>query len=869
MRKILFSIVIMTLLSVMSLSISAQLFKQGKIQKNKPEIATTKDQDLSYTKINAFSDGNGTLIKWETDFEVDNLGFNIYRIDGGNAFKVNLNLIAGGFLQSEKNSKEGRQYTFFDSQGNFNSVYRIENVNIKGTSNFSQTFYPKYANNLTDVSELSFDELQRSAAESNPVSVIENPILPKELKNLITANDSLSDINTQRWVASQPGVKIGIKSGEGFYRVTKAQLQAAGFDTNASPALWQLYLNGVEQAINVQANGDYVEFYGSGIDTLESDTNIYFLIVGSQNGKRIQNQFLRRIGGNVIGTNYDYSSEKKERTLYISSILNGSVENFFGSVISSTAPAIINFNLNAIDFSTGKANIEVTLQGLTFTSHQVVFKLNGQQIDTITGANKNSYSKIIGIPVGLLQNGANTIELQSTTSSDISVFTKLKVNYKRLYEADQNKLAFYTRNLNVTNLTGFTSSSVRVFDTTYPDTPVLITNAVAEPANKEQTLFSVSIPSHRTRKMYALTDSEVKQVFSVTQNFPSTLSNAANDGSLVIITNRSWLSEANTYAAYRQNDGFAVKVIDVEDVYDEFGFGVRSSNSIKDFLNYAKTNWQTPPNYVLVLGDTTYDPKNYSGFGFHSYVPIQLADTLYEETGSDEAMADFDNDGLSEIAIGRIPARNPQDVLNALGKVQLFEQTISTAPARGSLCASDLPNGYDFAGLCNRVQNELPASIPTMTINRASPTAKTDLINAMNTGKYIVNYSGHGSTGAWVNSTFFASTDVPSLTNANNLSMYTMLTCLNGYFIRPVDDSLSEVLLKATNGGAVAVWSSSGSTTPDVQEVMAKRFFNQLGNNPSMIRLGDLIRDAKANLVGGTDVRRSWGLLGDPTLKMK
>jgi hypothetical protein len=156
-----------------------------------------------------------------------------------------------------------------------------------------------------------------------------------------------------------------------------------------------------------------------------------------------------------------------------------------------------------------------------------------------------------------------------------------------------------------------------------------------------------------------------------------------------------------------------------------------------------------------------------------------------------------------------------------------------------------------------------------MSVNRLEANAKTNLLNAMNSGKYLVNYSGHGSTAVWASSTFFGSDDVPTLTNQTNLSIYTMLTCLNGFFIRPVFDSLSEKLLKTTDGGAVAVWSSSGSTTPDIQEIMATRFFNQIGNNPNMIRLGDLINDAKFNISGGSDVRRSWGLLGDPALRVK
>ncbi len=94
-----------------------------------------------------------------------------------------------------------------------------------------------------------------------------------------------------------------------------------------------------------------------------------------------------------------------------------------------------------------------------------------------------------------------------------------------------------------------------------------------------------------------------------------------------------------------------------------------------------------------------------------------------------------------------------------------------------------------------------------------------------------------------------------------------MLTCLNGYFVTSTD-SLSEVLLKNPNGGAAADWASSGLTTPDVQEVMATRFYNQIGDGNSG-RIGDLIKDAKTTINFGRDVRLSWVLLGDPAMKVK
>ena len=54
-------------------------------------------------------------------------------------------------------------------------------------------------------------------------------------------------------------------------------------------------------------------------------------------------------------------------------------------------------------------------------------------------------------------------------------------------------------------------------------------------------------------------------------------------------------------------------VIDVEDLYDEFNFGTKSPAALKDFLQRACALWPVPPRSVLLVGDATFDPRNYLG----------------------------------------------------------------------------------------------------------------------------------------------------------------------------------------------------------------------------------------------------------------
>jgi len=93
------------------------------------------------------------------------------------------------------------------------------------------------------------------------------------------------------------------------------------------------------------------------------------------------------------------------------------------------------------------------------------------------------------------------------------------------------------------------------------------------------------------------------------------------------------------------------------------------------------------------------------------------------------------------------------------------------------------------------------------------------------------------------------------------------MTCLNGNFHDLYTESLAEALMKAPNGGAIAVWTSSSLTQPDQQSIMNQELFRQLFGSTSLT-LGEAVVRAKAAATD-LDVRKSWVLFGDPSMKLK
>ncbi|MBA3770738.1 MAG: hypothetical protein H0X08_09650 [Blastocatellia bacterium] len=451
------------------------------------------------------------------------------------------------------------------------------------------------------------------------------------------------------------------------------------------------------------------------------------------------------------------------------------------------------------------------------------------------------------------------------------LFDSLEIGFKRRFNAYQNRSTYYTLANRRAVIGNFSTGNVRMFDVTIDGEPKQVTNLNV--VNNGST-FAINFPAHRARIYHAVEDSGIEQVDQIIPNAPSTLSTPGRNGQFVIITWGGFAAQAEAWANYRRGQGMPVEVVDIADVYDEFNFGMSTSRSITDFLKYARNNWQTPPQYVLLLGDASYDPKDYLSFGNENLVPTKFVNTVYLETGSDEALADLNNDGLAEMAVGRIPVKTGAQVTQALNKTIAFETPANQNMSRGAIFAFDEPNGYDFEAMSYALAAELPASVPKLFVNRLTPNSNQILVNDINFGRYLANYSGHGTTGNWYGSSFFGQNNflgvagVPQVANGNNLTIFTMLTCLNGYFMNPYFDSLSEIMQKHNNGGSVANWSSTGLTTPDVQLVMGLRFFNQLSAG-NMTRIGDLIKDAKGAIPGGSDVRLSWALIGDPTLKVR
>jgi hypothetical protein len=378
---------------------------------------------------------------------------------------------------------------------------------------------------------------------------------------------------------------------------------------------------------------------------------------------------------------------------------------------------------------------------------------------------------------------------------------------------------------------------------------------------------TVEVGGSGTRTLLALTDNRIKSPAALAMNEPSNLRNKKNKADMLIISRGEFFTALEPLRALRESQGLRVQMVDINDIYDEFSSGQRNPAAVKDFLLYAATTWKKKPSVVLFAGHASLDPKNNLGFGDSDIVPTKLIDTTLMETASDDWFVDFNNDSLPELSVGRLPFRTQNEAVTMVTKIISYE---SSRPTKEALLVSDENEAFDFEVASGRIRDLLPSSLNVNRINRGqvdAATAKSSLIEMLNRGQKLVNYMGHGSVNQWKGD-LLTNDDAANLTNGDHLSLFVMMTCLNGYFQDAASDSIAEALLKAQRGGAVAVWASSGMTMPAEQGTINQEFYRQLFGGSKAMTLGEAVTKAKA-ATSDADVRRTWVLLGDPAMKLK
>ena len=805
------------------------------------DVGTEESALLTFADVTTFTaemgSQGGVRLNWRTSDEISNLGFHLYREQNGQRVRVTPEMVAGSALFAGPGTRltSGHSYGWWDRQGRASDSYWLEDVDLDGTRSWSGPVSPS-AGSQEQGSQGEVQLLQSMMLSQLPrgeplktVLLTSGPQMPQAATAL-----GLAELPQQWALAASSAVKLEVRE-RGWYRVEQPELMAAGLDSGVNPKYLQLFVQGQQQALVVRGESDEsfdawdaIEFYASGVDTSWTDTQVCWLVEGADLGQRAP-ALMPTWAATAEPDSFPYTLEQRERTIYVAALRNGEEENFYGPVVTAT-PVDQVIDVHHWD-GTQDAQLEVTLQGLLDDAHQVKVLFNGVELGVASYFAWENDTTSFTVSAADLVEGDNTVTMVAEGgASDISLIDVIRLTYAHTYTVDSDSLEFTVEGQGVLGqpltIDGFSNALIQVADVTDPMDTQLLDVVVQQEAVGYS--ITVGVPGAGTRTLLALTEDQIKSPATVVANGVSSWHDDAG-AEVVMIAYGDFVSSLEPLKALRESQGYSVALVAVEDLYDEFAFGVKTPWALRDFLEKAKSDGQTSPRFVLLVGDASSDPRDYSAFGPSDFVPTWMVETAVLETASDDWFVDFDLDGVPDLAIGRLPVRTVSETNAAVAKILAYEAEPQGAWQQQALMVTDENDALiDFEGITSTLKAFLPNEWTVDDILRGQSGAATnaELLAKLNEGQQLVNYMGHGSTEIWGD--LLSSGDIASLSNGSKLPFFVSLTCLNGFFHDIYTESLAESLIRSEQGGAMAVWASSGLNSSLGQLQMASELYRLL-----------------------------------------
>ena len=494
--------------------------------------------------------------------------------------------------------------------------------------------------------------------------------------------------------------------------------------------------------------------------------------------------------------------------------------------------------------------------------HHLMVILNGTQVADYYWDGRGPQSLSVDIPTGVLMQGSNTIKLvvpgDTGAPAELNHLDSIDVTYTRNLSLQSGQITFLGSG-SVKRPAGYSGQVVV---------------AVVSTDNSEPGIFwleeGMDLQTEEgTTYWLASQESLLTPVLRLPRLAPN-LYDSALSADYLAIGPEDLLAELAPLLELRQSQGLRVLQVPVEAIYDQFGYGFAEPVAITQFLRQTR-NWQNPPDMILLVGDATFDPAQFTTGPEMNRLPVFFVQTSHGgETASDLGFTQLDQDTLPDIAVGRLPASTPDQVKRYVAKVLAYEASRPDAKRRVLAISDGTEPGFrddaqDFLNqLGSTEQTELLAAVP------GDGAAASVLQSAFRDGLSMVAYFGHGSVTLWGKDKIFSAEEALGLTNQNYPVVMTM-TCLNGLFTHPKSISLAENLLWAPNGGAVAVLAPTSLTLAVDQAAFRQPFVEAVFTKNQT--LGQALLTAQRS-VGGQraaldEVAATFLLFGDPALKLK
>ncbi|MFO7676968.1 MAG: C25 family cysteine peptidase [Thermoplasmatota archaeon] len=325
----------------------------------------------------------------------------------------------------------------------------------------------------------------------------------------------------------------------------------------------------------------------------------------------------------------------------------------------------------------------------------------------------------------------------------------------------------------------------------------------------------------------------------------------------LFIVHDDFYSSIQPLVTVKQNKGFDVTVTKTSDIPG----GVTVSN-IEDYIEDAYYNWQIPPAYLLLVGDTPQIPTKTTGL----QSGVSCSDLYYVTINPEDYFPD--------IYIGRFSAATADDVSAIVDKTVYYET--GSYPSDEWIKNAAFIASSDFGKLAEEthdfvIENYLePNEFNVTKIYQASGGSTSDIINAVNQGVSILVYSGHGYSGGW-GCVPFNQNNVQNLQNEGMYPFVCSHACTTNPFNNP-SEIFGETWIRQPNKGGIAFWGASGYTYWYEDDILERGMFHAWwhDNLTSIGGMTDMgLYYVYLNYAGGGKSRyyfEAYNVLGDPSI---
>jgi hypothetical protein len=327
---------------------------------------------------------------------------------------------------------------------------------------------------------------------------------------------------------------------------------------------------------------------------------------------------------------------------------------------------------------------------------------------------------------------------------------------------------------------------------------------------------------------------------SITKVTVQNLRTAPGQKDLLVVTADEFVAPLQEWVDYRESDGYSIHVVTVEDIYDNFSWGLTDPAAIRDYLKFAYDSYPAPaPSMVLFVGDGNYDFLTKLGFAADNFVPPFTNDIDSSYAYSDDNYVYFGSYGKLDadssfiggpdqgvdMMTARWPVNSAAEIGVIVDKIKRYESPSVFGAWRTevSLIADDEFAEGRTSEIIHTAQAEtIAAQLPRYVkrdktyaiehpfVGRRKPSMADAIVDAFNEGRLIINYVGHGNPVLWAHEHFFTSAeDLPRLNNYDRLPLVFAASCAIGFFDEPMIEAMAEDLLVYPDGGAVAVISAT------------------------------------------------------------